>query len=64
MGWLSQSALGIGYEVVAVYPHDNQAFTQGLVFYQGYLYESTGIRGQSSLRKVDVETGKGVKLDD
>lgn len=45
-------------EVVARYPHDPNAFTQGLIFRDGYLYESTGRRGQSSLRKVDVSTGR------
>ena len=44
--------------VVARYPHDSNAFTQGLIFRDGYLYESTGRRGQSSLRKVDVATGR------
>lgn len=44
--------------VVARYPHDPTAFTQGLLYHEGYLYESTGRRGQSSLRKVDVSTGR------
>ena len=46
------------YEVVNVYPHDPTAFTQGLIFKDGYLYESTGLNGGSSLRKVELETGK------
>ena len=46
------------YEVINTYPHDINAFTQGLEFYNGVLYESTGIKGESSLRKVDFETGK------
>ena len=46
------------YRVVNSYPHDAQAFTQGLVFADGHLYESTGLEGQSSLRMVNVETGK------
>jgi len=46
------------YEVLNVFPHDPQAFTQGLVFHEGYLYESTGLYGESSLRKVDLETGE------
>lgn len=54
----------MGYEVIAVYPHDRQAFTQGLVFYRGYLYESTGIRGQSSLRKVALPTGEVIQRYD
>ncbi len=46
------------YEVVKAYPHDTSAFTQGLVFHQGVLYESTGINGSSSLRRVDLDTGR------
>jgi len=46
------------YEVLKVYPHDPQAFTQGLVYYQGFLYESTGLYGESSLRQVDLESGE------
>ena len=45
------------YEVVQVYPHDRGAFTQGLVYLDGDLYESTGLYGQSSLRRVALETG-------
>jgi glutamine cyclotransferase len=47
-----------GYEVVNVYPHDREAFTQGLVYRDGVLYESTGLKGRSSLRKVRLETGE------
>jgi glutaminyl-peptide cyclotransferase len=47
-----------GYEVVNVYPHDRAAFTQGLLYRDGVLYESTGLNGRSSLRKVQLETGK------
>ncbi|MGD2119728.1 MAG: glutaminyl-peptide cyclotransferase [Chromatiales bacterium] len=46
------------YEVVNVYPHDAQAFTQGLLYRDGFLYESTGVKGESSLRKVKLETGE------
>ena len=46
-----------GYEVIAKYKHDKEAFTQGLLFHDGYLYESTGLEERSSLRKVDPETG-------
>ena len=45
------------YRVIAVYPHDATAFTQGLVFTGGVLYEGTGWYGASSLRRVDLETG-------
>ena len=44
-------------EVVSVFPHDSAAFTQGLLWDGGYLYESTGLRGQSSLRRVELESG-------
>lgn len=47
-----------GYTVVHTYPHDPKAFTQGLIFADGHLYESTGEYGQSSLRMVDLETGR------
>lgn len=46
-----------GYEVVNVYPHDSKAFTQGLFFDSGKLYEGTGQEGSSSLREVDLLTG-------
>lgn len=45
------------YRVVNSYPHDREAFTQGLVFEDGVLYESTGLTGHSSLRRVNLETG-------
>jgi glutamine cyclotransferase len=50
------------YAVVAAYPHDPKAFTEGLVYYNGSLYESTGLYGQSSLREVDLETGNVTKI--
>jgi glutamine cyclotransferase len=46
------------YRVVKSYPHDRHAYTQGLVYDEGFFYEGTGQEGQSSLRKVDPETGK------
>ena len=45
-------------QVVAEYPHDSNAYTQGLFFHDGALYESTGQWGQSSIRTVDLKTGK------
>jgi glutamine cyclotransferase len=45
------------YRVVAEYPHDALAFTQGLVYLDGELYEGTGLRGESTLRRVDLNTG-------
>ena len=50
------------YRVVNVYPHDPDAFTQGLVFENGVLYEGTGLWGYSSLRKVALETGTVLQL--
>ncbi len=48
-----------GYEVVNTYPHDPKAFTEGLFFKDGFLYESTGgDPGESSIRKVELTTGK------
>lgn len=44
--------------VVHTYPHDPQAFTQGLLYRDGFLYESTGMHGRSSIRKVNLETGR------
>lgn len=46
------------YEIVESYSHDTKAYTQGLVFYDGMLYESTGQYGESSLRKVELKKGK------
>ncbi len=45
------------YKVVNTYPHDQNAFTQGLVFEDGALFEGTGLYGQSTLRRVELETG-------
>lgn len=50
-----------GYRVVNVYPHDRQAFTQGLQYVDGFLYEGTGQHGQSGIRKVKLETGEVVQ---
>ncbi|MGA2332720.1 MAG: glutaminyl-peptide cyclotransferase [Syntrophales bacterium] len=47
--------------VINVYPHDPDAFTQGLVFHKGYIYEGTGLSGQSSIRKVELKTGRILK---
>lgn len=50
-----------GYDIIKTYPHDPKAFTEGLFYSDGFLYESTGQEGHSSLRKVEIETGKVVK---
>ena len=52
------------YDVVKTYPHDPKAFTEGLFYHDGFLYESTGEKDQSSLRKVELETGKVVRKFD
>ena len=54
--------LNYTYTVVNVYPHDENAFTQGLAFDDGYLYEGTGLRRHSTLRRVDLETGNVTQL--
>lgn len=57
-------ALHYGYRVVDTIPHDIGAFTQGLLYRDGIFYESTGLEGESSLRKVDAKTGKVLKKID
>lgn len=54
----SDKVLNYGYEVVHVFPHDRDAFTQGLIFHEGNFLESTGEEGHSSLRRVEMDTGK------
>ena len=49
-------------EVVHVFPHDPHAFTEGLFYLNGYLYESTGLEQHSSIRKVRLETGQVVAI--
>lgn len=56
-GWEATTAPIYGYRVINEYPHDPAAFTQGLVYTDGVLYEGTGLRGQSSLREVALPTG-------
>jgi len=51
----------LAYDVVRSFPHDAQAFTQGLIYRDGFLFESTGLNGRSSLRKVRLETGEVVQ---
>ena len=52
------------YKVVASFPHDTSSFTQGLVFADGQLYESTGLEGESTLRRVEIATGKTLQRID
>ena len=53
-----------GFVVKNTYPHDPQAFTQGLFFRDGHLFETTGIAGRSMLRKLDLKTGKVLQKAD
>lgn len=53
-----------GYRVVHAYPHETSAYTEGLFYKDGYLYESTGEAGESTVRKVELETGKVVQRHD
>ena len=63
----AQSRPGVGgapvftYQVVHVYPHDRAAFTQGLIYLDGYLWEGTGMNGRSAIRQVELETGRVVR---
>jgi glutaminyl-peptide cyclotransferase len=52
------------YDIVHTYPHDTHAFTQGLIYVDGHLYESTGLNGRSSLRLVDLTTGNVLQKHD
>ena len=56
--WAQDDVPRFGYRIVKTYPHDINAFTQGLVFEDGYLFEGTGKNGQSSLSKVNLDDGR------
>lgn len=67
--WLRQydSSPRYTFKLIKKYPHDGQAFTQGLLFHDGFLWESTGRYGESTVRKIDLETGEIIRqhsLDD
>jgi glutamine cyclotransferase len=57
----SSTPRNYGYRIVKTYPHDPSAYTQGLIYVDGALYESTGLQGRSTLRKVDLETGRALQ---
>jgi glutamine cyclotransferase len=61
---MSQEIEWYGYEIVNRYPHDPAAFTQGLVWHDGHLWEGTGTEGASTVRKVTLETGEVVRKVD
>ncbi|MHB0958078.1 MAG: glutaminyl-peptide cyclotransferase [Pirellulaceae bacterium] len=66
-GWLQlrptrpRQAPTQGYTLVNKFPHDPQAYCQGLTFHDGFLYEGTGNYGESSIRKIELETGSVVQ---
>ncbi|OQY21519.1 MAG: glutamine cyclotransferase [Anaerolineaceae bacterium 4572_32.1] len=59
---LAPSAAIYGYKIINTYPHDRNAFTQGLIFQDGIFYEGTGLRGRSTLRKVELESGQILQI--
>jgi len=62
--WLLPIATQYGYRVVKTYPHDRTAFTQGLEYRDGFLYEGTGMFGRSSVRKLDLDSGRIIQRYD
>jgi glutaminyl-peptide cyclotransferase len=61
-GLLAQKGAPVAtFRVVKTYPHDATAYTQGLIYREGFLFESTGLNGQSTLRRVNLETGEVVQ---
>jgi glutaminyl-peptide cyclotransferase len=64
LGAAPARAPNYGYRVVASFPHDRGAFTEGLFFHRGKFYESTGANGRSSIRQVDRLTGKVLQQTD
>jgi glutaminyl-peptide cyclotransferase len=62
--WVLPLQAQYGYRVVKTYPHDPLAFTQGLEYRDGFLYEGTGRPGRSSVRKVDLTTGRVIQKYD
>lgn len=52
------------FKIIHAFPHDSAAFTQGLEYHDGFLYEGTGLEGRSSLRKVRLETGEVIQKAD
>ncbi len=59
-GGCERTTASLGYKILQTYDHDPEAYTQGLLFHDGYLFESTGRYGESTLRKVELETGRVV----
>ena len=59
--WLFQAPTQYGYRIVKTYPHDRTAFTQGFEYRDGFFYEGTGMAGRSSVRKVELTSGRVVQ---
>jgi glutaminyl-peptide cyclotransferase len=62
--FLAPTRITESYQILHTYPHDNKAFTQGLIFVDGHLYESTGLNGKSSLRMLDLTSGQVLQKTD
>ena len=62
--WARAAVPVYDYEIVHVFPHDPDAFTEGLFYLNGFLYESTGLEGHSSIRKVRLQTGAVLERHD
>jgi glutamine cyclotransferase len=60
---LSAARADDSYRIVLTYPHDPRAYTQGLIYIDGHLYESTGLNGRSSLRMEDLTSGRALQSD-
>lgn len=58
LAYTAAASAADSYRIIHTYPHDPSAFTQGLIYSDGHLYESTGLNGHSSLRMVDLQTGR------
>jgi glutamine cyclotransferase len=59
---IARTPIIYSYRIINTYPHDPNAFTQGLIYHEGVFYESTGLQGNSSLRKVKLETGEVLQI--
>jgi len=65
-GVKTEGPKALQYSKIAIYPHDTSSFTEGLLIYNGKMYESTGLEGKSKLMEIDIQTGKAkrfVELD-
>ncbi len=56
-----KSPKSLSYKVINTFPHDHLAYTQGLFYKDGFLYEATGLKGESTVRKVEIKTGKVIR---